>query len=113
MPKNERLEFGEPVELLRAVGGSTDENGNRFEIVATGPEDEAKAFIEKAPLKLEILPVEEAKQEQKYASRGEPEQKYEEEPPPSYSGRACAGSRRSSQGGGSEIGQTLSRALRS
>jgi hypothetical protein len=63
------------------VGRSTDENGNRFEIVVTGPEDEAKAFIEKAPVRLEILPAEEAKQEQKYASRGEPEQQYEEAPP--------------------------------
>lgn len=81
MPKNERLEFGDPVELLRAVGGLTDEKGNRFEIVVTGPEEETKAFIENLPIKLEILPAEEAEQEQKYASQDEPEQKYEGEPP--------------------------------
>jgi hypothetical protein len=80
MPRNEHLKFREPVEILRAIGELTDESGNTFEILATGPAEEVDAFLENLPLHLEILPLEEAEEEQEYTAQDEPEKGYAEEP---------------------------------
>jgi hypothetical protein len=57
MGTNPNLNFEHPVELLRAIGTSADGNGNEFQVIVTGPDEQVRKYIQSLPLHLEILPA--------------------------------------------------------
>lgn len=64
MPRNDDIQFTDPIPLLRGIGTVRDAGGSEFELVVTGPEEDVLAFLETPTLRLEVRPPSPAEEQE-------------------------------------------------